>query len=173
MIFWRRGSLVVPTCPASWVFWEHICISVPPGVVKTGCVRLQWTVLKTQHIRPSHEGRFTSAPTRLHCAEHSAVCDQKAAWPQCPTFRIHPISPSATFLVSLDEKCPQRETFCWCGRDETKKRQTHLKGVKINEFKNCFEQWRKRLDRYIVLNGEYFEGDWIKHVRINTQFFNK
>ena len=33
------------------------------------------------------------------------------------------------------------------------------KGIKINEFKNCFEQWKKCLDRYIVSNGEYFEGD--------------
>ena len=34
-----------------------------------------------------------------------------------------------------------------------------LKGVKINKFKNCFEQWKKRLDRCIASNGEYFEGD--------------
>ena len=32
-----------------------------------------------------------------------------------------------------------------------------LKGIKINEFKNCFEQW-KSLDRYIASNGKYFEG---------------
>ena len=25
--------------------------------------------------------------------------------------------------------------------------------------KNCFEQWKKCLDRCIALNGEYFEGD--------------
>ena len=34
-----------------------------------------------------------------------------------------------------------------------------LKGIKIKEFKNCFEQWKKRLNRYITLNGEYFESD--------------
>ena len=30
-----------------------------------------------------------------------------------------------------------------------------LKGIKINKFKNCFEQWKKRLDRCIVSNEEY------------------
>ena len=35
-----------------------------------------------------------------------------------------------------------------------------LKGLKINEFKNCFEQWKKCLDRCIASNGEYFEGNW-------------
>ena len=29
-----------------------------------------------------------------------------------------------------------------------------LKGIKINEFKNGFEQWKKHLDRCIVSNGE-------------------
>ena len=34
-----------------------------------------------------------------------------------------------------------------------------LKGIKTTEFKNCFEQWEKCLNRYIASNGEYFEGD--------------
>ena len=46
-----------------------------------------------------------------------------------------------------------------------------LKGIKINKFKNCFEQWKKHLDRCIASNGEYFEGDRFKHVKVNTQLF--
>ena len=34
-----------------------------------------------------------------------------------------------------------------------------LKGIKIDEFKNCFEQWKKHLDRCIASNAEYFEGN--------------
>ena len=34
-----------------------------------------------------------------------------------------------------------------------------LKGIKINEFKTCFEQWKKRLNRCTASNGEYYEGD--------------
>ena len=33
-----------------------------------------------------------------------------------------------------------------------------LKGIKIDEFKNCFEQW-KNVNRCGTSNGEYFEGD--------------
>ena len=32
-----------------------------------------------------------------------------------------------------------------------------LEGIKINEFKNCFEQWKKCLDKHIASSGEYFE----------------
>ena len=37
-----------------------------------------------------------------------------------------------------------------------------LKGIKINEFKNCFEQWEKSLDRCtsVASKGEYFECDF-------------
>ena len=34
-----------------------------------------------------------------------------------------------------------------------------LKGIKFDEFKNCFEQWKKCLDRYIASHGEYSESD--------------
>ena len=34
-----------------------------------------------------------------------------------------------------------------------------LKGLKINEFKTCSEQWKECLNRYIATNGEYFEDD--------------
>ena len=34
-----------------------------------------------------------------------------------------------------------------------------LKGIKINKFKNCFEQWKNHLGRGITSNGEHFEGD--------------
>ena len=44
------------------------------------------------------------------------------------------------------------------GEEVKQKTAEALKGVKINEFKNCFEQWKKRLDRCIASNGEYFEG---------------
>ena len=35
-----------------------------------------------------------------------------------------------------------------------------LKGIKIDAFKNCFEQWRKHISMCIASNGEIFEGDW-------------
>ena len=44
------------------------------------------------------------------------------------------------------------------------------KVIKIDKFRNCFELQEKRLNRYMASNGEGFEGDWFKHVRINTVF---
>ena len=40
-----------------------------------------------------------------------------------------------------------------------KKMSEALKGIKINKFKNYFEQWKKHLNRCIASKGEYFEGD--------------
>ena len=34
-----------------------------------------------------------------------------------------------------------------------------LKGIEIDKPQNCFEQWKKLLNRCIASNGEYFEGD--------------
>ena len=45
--------------------------------------------------------------------------------------------------------------------EETKQKTAEaVIGIKMNKFKNCFEQWRKSLDRCIASNGEYFEGGW-------------
>ena len=74
------------------------------------------------------------------------------------------------FFVSLDEKSPQRKTFCLCGRAETKKMAETLKGIKIDVFKNGFEQWEKVLQSVL---HQMKSTLWLKfkHVRINTQLF--
>ena len=73
-----------------------------------------------------------------------------------------PNSPDLTqsdlFVFPQMKESLQRETFCLCGRGETKMAEA-LKDIKINEFKNCFDQWKKHLNRYIASNREYFEGD--------------
>ena len=43
--------------------------------------------------------------------------------------------------------------FYLCGRHETKMAEA-LQGIKIDELKNCFEQWKKGLDRCMALNGD-------------------
>ena len=70
------------------------------------------------------------------------------------------LTPSNCFLfvclfVSLCEKSPQRETFCQCGKGETMAEV--LKDIKIDKFKNCFEQWKKSY-RCISSNEEYSES---------------
>jgi len=34
-----------------------------------------------------------------------------------------------------------------------------LKAITLQEFQNCFEQWKKRWGKCIDSQGEYFEGD--------------
>ena len=34
-----------------------------------------------------------------------------------------------------------------------------LKAIPLQEFQNCFEQWKKQWDKCIDSQGEYFEGD--------------
>ena len=56
---------------------------------------------------------------------------------------------SDLFLFPQIKKSLQRETFCQCGRGETKKTAEALKAIKNEEFKTCFEQWKNHLDRCI------------------------
>ena len=54
------------------------------------------------------------------------------------------------------KKIPKRK--CFANVEEVKEKMAEaLKGIKIDEFKNCFEQWKKNIS--IASNGEYFQGD--------------
>ena len=44
--------------------------------------------------------------------------------------------------------------------EEVKKKTTEaLKGITLQEFQDCYEKRKTRLDRCIALNGQYFEGE--------------
>ena len=44
--------------------------------------------------------------------------------------------------------------------EEVREKMTEaLKAITLQEFQNCFEQWKKRWDKCIDSQGEYFEGD--------------
>ena len=34
-----------------------------------------------------------------------------------------------------------------------------LKGIPAEAFQHCYEQWKQRLRRCVVAQGNYFEGD--------------
>lgn len=46
---------------------------------------------------------------------------------------------------------------------ETIKRETtrQLKSLTSEDFEGCFEQWKRRWDKCITMDGDYFEGDKI------------
>ena len=66
--------------------------------------------------------------------------------------------PQATLFVSQMKKVLKWKHFVNVEEVKSKPAEA-LKGIKINEFKNCFEQWEKSLDRCIASNGVYCEGD--------------
>jgi len=44
--------------------------------------------------------------------------------------------------------------------EEVKEKMTEaLKAITLQEFQNCFEQWKKQWDKCIDSQGDYFEGD--------------
>ena len=55
------------------------------------------------------------------------------------------------------KKSPKNERFF--NVEEMKQKIAEaLKGIKIDEFKNRFEQWKKGLNGCIASNGEHFAG---------------
>ena len=48
--------------------------------------------------------------------------------------------------------------MCFDVKEMKQKTVETLKVIKIDKFKNCFEQWKKYFHRFIASNGEYFEG---------------
>ena len=57
------------------------------------------------------------------------------------------------------KKVRKEKHFPDVGEEKQKTAET-LKGIKTDKLKNCFEQWKKGLDRCIASNGEYCKGDW-------------
>ena len=84
----------------------------------------------------------------------------KTSWPLCPIPLIYPTAAQATFVFFPWMKKVLRGK-CFTDVEEVEQKTAEaLKGIRINKFKNCFEQWKKCLNRCIVSNGKYFEGDW-------------
>ena len=111
---------------ASWRCCERLC---------SASVNFFWRLF--QHVCPFHDGWFMSTPA------HTALGVQQCLIKNSMTPVPHPpYSPDLTlsnFFCLSDEKSPQMETFCWCGRGETNKKIAKaLKSIKIDE---CFGRW--------------------------------
>ena len=73
-----------------------------------------------------------------------------------PPYSPH-LTPSDFFLFLWMKKVLKGKHFA--DREKVKQKTAGaLKGIKIQEFKNCFEQWKKSLT-CTESNGEYSEGD--------------
>jgi len=76
---------------------------------------------------------------------------------------IHPpyspdLAPCDFFLFPRMKKVLKGKRFADVEEVKTKTTEA-LKGITLQEFQDCFEKWKTRLDRCIASNGQYFEGD--------------
>ena len=111
-----------------------------------------FTMGDLEHTSPYH-WVFSSVWTKMHvlCAQpflSTQSCRSAFFW-----------SPSSPPLKKVIKG------KCFADLEEMKQKMAEaLKSIKIGEFKNCFEQWKKCFNMCIASNGEYFEGDWSLHM---------
>jgi hypothetical protein len=68
------------------------------------------------------------------------------------------LAPCDFFLFPRMKKVLKGKHFA--DMEEVKTKTTEaLKGITLQEFQDCFENWKTRLDWCIASNGQYFEGD--------------
>ena len=98
---------------------------------------------------------------RVHLSTLSWVFSSfwpKPVWSPCPVLPIHLISPQKT-SDSPRWSMSSKGSVLLMWKRWNKKWQEAQKGIKIDEFKNYFEQWKKCLKRYIASNGKYFKDN--------------
>ena len=138
-----------------------------------GCVRLQciFFFFKTLSVHLPVSWWVISECTCPHCAECSAIFDQKQHDPHNPPSLFTWSHPKQLFLVSLGKKSPQRETFCWCGRGETINSRS-TKRHQNQRVQNLFWAVGKMSQSMYCMKWRVL-WRWLnfKHGRINTQFF--
>ena len=93
-----------------------------------------------------------------HRPFREAIFDQKRHDTNCPPPILTGSSPLWFLFVPQIQKEYERKAFATV--EEVKQKSLEgLKDIPMSEFKNCFEQWKNRLEKCVVVNGEYFEGD--------------
>ena len=107
-----------------------------------------------QHAYLFHDGWFVSAPA------HSALSVQQFLTKNSMIPMLPPIQPNLALsdFFGLFPQMKKGKGFA-CTEEVKQKTAEALKGIQIDRFKNCSEQWKKCPDRCSTSNGEYFEGD--------------
>ena len=85
-------------------------------------------------------GDFTNIPAHTELSVQQFLNKNGMTPVTHPPYSPNP-NMSNILIIFPDDKSPQRETFCRCGRGEKKIAEV-LKVIKIEEFKNCFDQWK-------------------------------
>ena len=100
---------------------------------------------------------FVTDDLWVHLPTRSWVCSSfqpKTPWPPCPTLPGHLVLPQVTFLFSsMKEVLKGKKILSTWDVEDVGKKPCRSKGIKIDEFNNCFE---KKMSWWM-----YFEDDWI------------
>ena len=129
-----------------------------------------------QHISLFRDRWFTSTPAPTVLNVQQFLTKNRVKPVPHPPYSSDLALSDFIFVVSPDEKSPQRETFCWCERGLKKKIQQkpsrNTNRHQNRQVQNLFWAVEKSLDRYKYMNWRVL-WRWLKfkHVRIDTQFF--
>ena len=156
-IFWRADPCSTGFPPYVSVLGTHLyqCTS------QRCCGRLcsaQWTFFWRflQHLCPFYDGWFTSTPANTTLSVQQFLT-KKGNYPLWPTLPTHLTSPRTSFFLFPQMKKVLKGKRFADVKVVTQKTAETLKGIKIDKFKNRFEQWKKHLDKCIASNGKYLK----------------
>jgi len=139
---------------------------VPAGQTVNQAFYLQVLKRLRDAVRRKRPELWQSGEWWLHhdnAPAHKALSVKQFLTKNSMTQLLHPpyspdLAPCDFFLFPRMKKVLKGKRFA--DVEEVKKKTTEaLKGITLQEFQDCFEKWKTRLDRCIASNGQYFEGD--------------
>ena len=96
---------------------------------------------KTESFCPFYDGWFRSAPAHTALSVQQFLTKNGMTPVPYPAYSSS-LAPAAFFWFPHMKKVLKGK--CFVHAEEVKQKQAEaLKGIKIDEFKNCFEQWKK------------------------------
>ena len=112
-----------------------------------------------KHVCSFNDGWFMSTPA--HTMLYGSFWPKNGMTPMPHRPYSPDLAPSDFFVCLFPwiKRVLKGKYFAY-GEEVKQKMAEALRGVKIDEFKNCFEQCKKYLSRCIASNEEYFEGAW-------------
>ena len=145
IIFWRAGPLHYRLAPLGKCSRNPSVSVYQVAIVVRGSVWLQWIFLEDFFNAFAHfmMGDVWAHLTTLHWV--FSVFDQKQHGPYAPPSLFTQLCPKwLFFLFPQIQKVVKGK--CFVDVEEVKQKAAEaLKGIKIDESKNCFEQWKNIL----------------------------
>ena len=128
------------------------------GVSWSSCQQILTEELHMKQVAAKFVPRLLSECIECAAVSHKKRDDKGFATPYSPD-----LAPCNFFLFPRMKRDLKGKRFQNVQEVREKTTET-LKAVTLQQFQNCFEQWKERWDKCIDCQGEYFEGDYILEV---------